>query len=156
MRNNKATSFMLCCNVLLIAAVWMIKVTLSPVCVTGDSMKPTYQNGEILVTDVRFQPEDILVGSVICFKSNGMEMIKRVEGIPGDSVKIDQGILYRNGTAVEEDFETMQSSGRFDSEYTLGQEEYFVLGDNRNNSKDSRAIGVIQYSQITNIVREDS
>ena len=98
---------------------------------------------------------DVNIGDVVVVKNEmteGKMFIKRIEGIPGDTVVIKDGKLYRNGVVVDEGFASIAYAGLFATETKLGADEYFVLGDNRNNSEDSRYIGAIKKEDIKHVV----
>lgn len=123
--------------------------------VEGHSMETTLYNKDQLIVDkisYRFRdPErfDIIVFP-FQYKENTY-YIKRIIGLPGETVQILDGDIYINGEVLEEDYgkETMVVSGRAVNEIQLGDDEYFVLGDNRNRSEDSR------YEEVGNIKRSD-
>ena len=125
--------------------------------VDGNSMNPTLTNGDNLVVG-RIQyafsgPErfDIIVFELK--NDPGTHYIKRVIGLPGETVQIKEGAVYINGKLLSEDTygnAAILRPGRASEPLTLGEGEYFVMGDNRNNSQDSRynEPGNIQKSQI--------
>lgn len=113
--------------------------------VIGSSMYPTFEDGDNLIVDkltYRFKdPErfDIIVFPFRYAKKTFY--IKRIIGLPGETVYIDdKGAIYIDGEVLEENFgrEVIKDQGRAYEPITLGPDEYFVLGDNRNNSSDSR------------------
>lgn len=125
-----------------------------PVVVTGNSMNPTLTNGQILFTTKDFTQDDLHYNDVIYFNSHdthNKRYIKRIVGLPGDTVQIKNGVFYRNGEEIKENLPLMRNPGCAKSEIVLGKEQYFVLGDNRNNSNDSRLIGPIEFSDICGI-----
>lgn len=112
--------------------------------VDGHSMEPTlYDQDNLIVDKISYRFRDPERFDIIVFPFQYKEntyYIKRIIGLPGETVQIVDGDIYINGTILEEDYgkETMVSSGRAINEIQLGEDEYFVLGDNRNHSEDSR------------------
>lgn len=128
-----------------------------PFIVSGASMVDTFQNGEYLIVDqLTYHFESPERGDVIIFRyprDPSKFFIKRVIGIPGDTVKIQGTTVtitnenYPGGLVLDEPYiEDMQPSG--DLTEILGDREYFVMGDNRNQSSDSRVWGVLQEQNI--------
>ena len=112
--------------------------------VDGSSMSPTLEDGDVLIVDklsYRFrEPErfDVVVFRYL-HKENSY-YIKRIIGLPGETVQIKEGQIYIDGQLLREEFgnAVMTNPGRAGQPITLGSDEYFVLGDNRNISSDSR------------------
>lgn len=124
--------------------------------VDGFSMNDTLQDGDNLVVDkVTYRFSDIDRFDIVVFRNHNdkhMYYIKRIIGLPGETVQIQGDDIYINGELLEEDYgkEAMASPGCAYEPITLGEDEYFVLGDNRNDSSDSRdpAVGNIQRDWI--------
>lgn len=117
--------------------------------VLGSSMEDTlHDNDSVIVEKLSYYTNEPERFDVIVFKPQQKDItdyyIKRIIGLPGEMVKIDGDQIYINGKVLEERFgkEPITDPGRCVEEVRLGEDEYFVLGDNRSVSKDSRFIEV--------------
>ncbi|MCE9644035.1 signal peptidase I [Candidatus Parcubacteria bacterium] len=127
-----------------------------PFIVSGASMEPTFDTGEYLVVDrLSYHFSEPERGDVIIFrypKDPSKYFIKRIVGLPGETVEISQGEVTIKNSVYPKGFALDQSYIRFpredDGEMTLGAEEYFVMGDNRAASSDSRAWGALPRDNI--------
>ena len=113
--------------------------------VVGSSMESTLSDGDNLIVDkitYRFQDPERFDIIVFPFKyEKNTYYIKRIIGMPGEKIRIDsEGVIYVNGEVLNEYYgrEVIADPGVTKGEITLGKDEYFVMGDNRNNSTDSR------------------
>ena len=132
----------------------LVKNTLHPAIVNGISMMPTYKNGTLLRSLKDFDEESLEKGTVIVLSKPGKSMVKRIIALPGETVQIENGYVYINGRADHDfDFDIIDSPGIAKDPVKLGQNEYFVLGDNRNYSNDSRMFGPVNYSEITAVIQ---
>lgn len=132
--------------------------------VNGQSMVPNFQSGEYLLTDkISYKLRDPEHGEVVvfhapeaahCAQGTGCDFIKRVIGIPGDTIAVKNNHILVNGQILEEDYlpsdfktlaGTYTEGGRL---VTLSANEYFVVGDNRSYSSDSRQWGPITKNDI--------
>lgn len=115
-------------------------------------MQPNFQNKEIVFVDK--MKHDFNRFDVVIVKTSKGQMIKRIVGFPGDVLQIIDGDLYINQEKIDVVDVDMEYAGVLASEYTVLENEYFVLGDNRNNSYDSRypEIGPIKSNKIVGFV----
>ena len=131
--------------------------------VNGKSMYPYFDNGEYVMTDKisynlgKPQRGDVVVfhapPQAHCPTGTGCDFIKRIIGLPGDSVEIRDSMVFINGTQLEEDYlpsSVMTYPGQFASNgaITVPEGHYFVMGDNRNHSSDSRAWGFVNVDEL--------
>ena len=124
--------------------------------VIGVSMSPALSNGEeVLINRFVYKLFSPKRGDVIAFLPNGNTnshyYLKRVIGLPGEKIQIIGGYVYVNGELLEEDesYDKIADAGIAESEILLGSDEYFVLGDNRNISEDSRSGNIWPVSKST-------
>ena len=124
--------------------------------VDGHSMEPTLSDGDNLIVDkLSYRFRDPERYDIIVFPYQHAEntyYIKRIIGLPGETVQVIDGYMYINGKKLDEHYgaEVMEDPGIAAEPITLGEDEYFVLGDNRNASADSRdpSVGVISGKDI--------
>lgn len=116
--------------------------------VVGVSMEPTLDSGQkILVNRFLYTISAPKRGDIIVFRPGGNPnshyYVKRIVGMPGETIQIMEGKMYINGSVVEEEgYDKIEDAGIAEKEVTLGNNEYFVLGDNRNASEDSRSANI--------------
>ncbi len=148
-------------NILYLAIV--VVVTICIICfvgqrtrVDGDSMYPTLHDGDNLIVDkISYHFNDPERFDVIIFpyQDSKIYYIKRIIGLPGETIQIDyDGNIFINGETLQEDYgyEPILNPGIAAEPILLGEDEYFVLGDNRNDSKDSRSemVGPVEEDDI--------
>ncbi len=129
-------------TVIIAAAVFaLLRLTVQSYTVVMSSMEPTFQQGDcIMVRKVSYRSSGPQRGDVIIFNppfDSQFPFIKRVIGLPGDIVEIKEGSVSINGTPLEEDEYIAAQPNYTMSAIEVPDNEYFVLGDNRNNSTDS-------------------
>lgn len=151
-------------------AVWIAKIAVvclfafvfvwyfgQQVSTVGDSMSPVLTNGNVvLVNRIVYDASAPKRGDIVVFKPKGNEnshyYIKRIIGLPGETIEIIEGAVYIDGEKLKEDYETteIKDVGIVNEKMELSGDEFFVLGDNRENSEDSRMadVGNIKRSYI--------
>lgn len=122
--------------------------------IVGDSMSPALNDGQVvLINKMAYKLGEPDRFDVIVYKSHTNDeqyVVKRIIGLPGETVKIEDSKIYINGELIEDEyFAGKYESGHADSEIKIAGDEYFVLGDNRNLSEDSR------FNYIGNIKEDD-
>lgn len=129
-------------GIFLIVYVFLVQ----PHRVQGSSMVPNFDSGELLLTEkVTYYFSKPERGDVIVFQApvgNKVDFIKRIIGLPGDTVRVENRNVYINGNKLEENYISGETQGK--EVITLQDNEYFVLGDNRGASSDSRVFGPIK------------
>lgn len=121
------------------------------VIISGNSMVNTFNDSDVCW--VKKFDYDIKVDDVIIAKINGTDVIKRVVAVPGDSVEIKDGIVYVNDEKYSGNYDYRTDYAGIASEkILLREDEYFILGDNREDSYDSRYYGAIRTENIKGIV----
>ena len=153
----------------------VLQITVRNFKVEGSSMAPTLESGQFLVVDqasflmfdrerlsravpfwkVAESPPEFAFdpperGEIIVFeypKDDTKDFVKRVLGLPGETVEVRSGTVYVNGEAIWEPY-LQRRDGSSTPQLTLGEREYYVIGDNRRNSNDSRAWGAVPEDHI--------
>lgn len=153
-----------------VVIVFVIQIFIRPTTVVGPSMNSTLTDGNVLIIKVS---KDLNRGDIVSFESDLLikksdiekipvfkrlfihendkkHLIKRVIGVPGDTIKIADGLVYLNGVLLEEPYYSGMTFPAVD-EMTISEDKFFVMGDNRGNSHDSRYsdLGLIDRDRIT-------
>lgn len=136
--------------VIIIVVVIIRGFIVTPIRVNGSSMFPTLEDGDILLLkkyDTDYERYDIVVD----YKGESNDaIIKRVMGLPGDEVKILDGVLYINKKLIDDPYNNMDMNDM--ESIVLGDDEYFLLGDNRVVSVDSRSFGPVNVDDMIGTV----
>lgn len=136
--------------VIILVVISIRTFIVTPIVVQGESMVPTLLGNEVMILkkyDQDYERFDIVV---VNKSVEGDNLIKRVIGLPGETIKYRNDNLYINGKIIEDGY-AYGDTGNF-REITLGNDEYFLMGDNREISKDSRILGVIKKEEIEGTV----
>ena len=136
--------------IIIVIVVALIREFLvTPALVVGDSMVNTLHNNDVLILDkIVYRFNEIKRFDIVVVRQKGKDaIIKRVIGLPGETVEYKDNKLYINGKEMEDPYNDGKTEDYLLDE-VIGENEYFVVGDNRSNSADSRMIGLIDKSDI--------
>lgn len=129
--------------------VGVLGVTVSHV--NGDSMDPTLKNGTYMIGRVA---KSLNYGDIVGIKSANADAsyVKRIIGKPGDKIEIKGDKVFRNGKELKEDYIKEPMKYNDDQQIILDEDQYWVMGDNRNHSSDSRELGAFHRLEITEVL----
>lgn len=137
-KNNLFFDWVLPVIIAVVLAILINKFLIFKVYIPSSSMEPTLNVGDNLFVTRVYNPEKLHRGDIVVFESKELNeiVIKRLIGLPGDTIKIDSGVVYVNGKKLDEPYvkNPMDTYG----EYKVPKGKYFFLGDNRANSNDAR------------------
>lgn len=145
-----------------VVAYLIANFVINPIRVDGSSMYPTIEHGNVGFSNILFyELFDVERFDIVVVYEDSLDefVIKRVIGLPGETIQYKDNELYVNGKVIDEDFldeaycseMSMLMNDNFTEDYgptTLSEDEYFIVGDNRPKSSDSRSFGPINKSQI--------
>lgn len=141
--------------IIFVLSFFISKYYLQFILISGDSMKPTYSNNQLALLNKHFSEQDITQGSIVAVKSKKLNctLIKRIVAVPGDTVCIKDHQLYINRQPYSPTLNYTQIQNDFPL-IKLDSNEYFIMGDNCNNSIDSRNVnvGLIKFDSIYGII----
>lgn len=144
MSNKKLLIKMILGIAMIFATRFFVGASLMFIEVNGSSMEPTLKDGQNGVA-FTLNLEKLERGDIIVLVKDGGYIVKRVIGLPGETVRCKNNQIYINGLPIEDEFAELTDGFR---EITLGYDEIFVLGDNRIKSFDSRHYGPFKLSQV--------
>ncbi len=141
--------------IIIILVVFLLRqFVISPIQVVGTSMLPNLDDGELMLLDkISYRFKDVERYDVVVInKDSDDPIIKRIIGLPGEEVRVTNNKLFINDKEIYQNFETNGNTSDFDlsslDQEKIPEDYYFVLGDNRVNSIDSRIIGLIHKDEI--------
>ena len=136
--------------ILALVLYFLIDSVIARVRVVNISMLPTLEPGEFLmVNKLAYRFSNVQRGDIIVFhypQNPAEDFIKRVIGVPGDTVSVTQGTVYINGQGVDEPY--ISAPPTYTGQWTIPEDNVFVLGDNRNQSSDSHQWGNVPLQNI--------
>ena len=137
--------------IILIVVVLIRSFLFTPAIVNGDSMKETLLNNEVVIVDkINLKRKGIKRYDIVVIKHDGETLVKRIIGLPGESVEYKDNALYINGKKETKYKFQKTKDFKYDE---VEKDSYFVLGDNRSISLDSRYFGTIKKKEIKGKVK---
>jgi signal peptidase I len=129
---------------------FLINAVSARIKIDGSSMEPNLHHGEfVIVSKINYRFGEPERGDVVVFdfpRNITQEYIKRVIGLPGDHILVEDGIVYVNDIMLSEPYLTREP--QYEGEWDVPENTLFVLGDNRNNSSDSHTWGMVPLSNV--------
>lgn len=138
----------------MVLVVLLVNLFLPRYYVEGHSMEPTFHENDLLLTSAFDVLSDSLErGAIVVLSSpvDGTMVLKRLIGMPGDTIEVRGGTVYVNGEVLDEPY--INEHPIYNGEWQLDADQYFVLGDNRNHSYDSADYGPVPRDHIRGAVR---
>lgn len=132
--------------IILVVVVSIRVFIITPVIVSGESMVPKFDGGEVVLLNKLAKNSSYERFDIVVLKHDNDRIIKRVIGLPGETIACENGVIYINDRKIDEDFEHGKTNDF--KKVTLKDDEYFVLGDNRPNSLDSEELGPFKKDKI--------
>lgn len=130
--------------VIILLVILIRTFVVTPIRVNGDSMNDTLKDGYLMILK-KYEKNSIDRFDIVVIDEDGEKLIKRVIGLPEEDIRYESGKLYINDNLVENSYGYGETKNFKDY---CGKDEYFVLGDNRSNSKDSRIFGCVKSKNI--------
>lgn len=140
-------------GIAVLIALFITKFMFTHIVVPTPSMMPTIQcDDHLMVNKIPMYYRNPERGEIVVFHGADKELIKRVIGLPGEEIDIRDGHVYIDGEILEEEYLSedvlTKAAGNLSYPYEIPEDNYFVMGDNRTNSQDSRYIGTVEREQI--------
>lgn len=121
------------------------------VIISGTSMYPTLENKDVCLMK-KNGLSDVKRYDIVIAKVNGKQVVKRVVGMSGDTIQIKENTVYINGEKIADEYDFVTTYSGIAESIVIKEGEYFLLGDNRDNSFDSRDFGNVKFEHIIGIV----